>query len=239
MKKKPVVDPVRDRELLGLVEHAPTDGDAILVYADWLEEQGDLPRASFLRMQQQLRALKVSHPKLLERGRALHDLAKKLPAKWVDAVSYPRLAETAWDGKDDDGFLVLRFRPKGVLNYSQPSGTYENGTWVQRGVTVAMETNAHYADYFGVIVGNNTMRGTAQNIAKRAWGWKVAWSNEPAVVVIPDHVVRTIHDDHVRAKPKPTKPKQKPVKRKALPKKAVAKRPAPPKSKKRISTRSR
>ena len=86
-------DDQRDHELRGLVELNPTDVDAILVYADWLEERGDLPRATFLRLQQQLRGMRVSHPKLLERGRALFDLGKTLPADWVAAVTHPKLRE--------------------------------------------------------------------------------------------------------------------------------------------------
>src|SRR5215207_8428071 len=144
----------RDAELRALVEQQPDDAAAILVYADWLEERGDFARAAFLRQQQQLRAIKVSHPKLLERGRALFELGKTLPAEWVAAMTHPKLAGTAWDGKDDDGSLVLRFLANGFVNYSQPSGTYENGRWEQVGIAIAMETNAHYADYFGVIVGD-------------------------------------------------------------------------------------
>ena len=143
------IDDKRDAQLRALVEQQPDDADAILVYADWLEEVGDLPRASFLRQQQAIRAMKVSHPKLLERGRALAELGKTLPATWVAAVTHPKVSGTAWDGRDDDGVLVLRFLANGFVNYTQPSGTYENGRWEQVGITVAMETNAHYADYFG------------------------------------------------------------------------------------------
>ena len=164
-------DDLRDRELCRLVELDPTDDAAIVVYADWLEERGD-PRATFLRLQQQLRGLKVSHPKLLERGRALFELGKTLPPEWIECVSHPKLAATAWDGRDDDGPLVWRFLANGFVNYTQPSGTYENGRWEQIGITVAMDTNAHYADYFGVIVGD-VIRGNAGNINDHKWKWKV------------------------------------------------------------------
>jgi uncharacterized protein (TIGR02996 family) len=243
-KQQPALDAAaleRGRALFRLVEQAPTDDAALLVYTDWLEEVGDAQRLEFLRAQQLLRGMKVSHPKLLERGRALHELGKTLPRAWVDAVTYPKLAETAWTGRDDDGFLVWRFLANGMVNYSQPSGTYENGRWEQIGITVALETNAHYADYFGVIVGTNVMRGNAHNIVKRTWRWKVTWSNEPAVVEVPEHVNRTIHDDHVRAAKRKRRKKQaaKRAKPKALPKKAPAKKPAPPKRRSKITARSR
>lgn len=227
----PPIDLERGAALLRLVAAAPTDDAALLVYTDWLEEVGDAPRLAFLRLQAQIRGMKVSHPKLLERGRALHDLGKTLPRDWVDAVTSPRLADTAWTGKDDDGFLVWRFLPTGTVNYSQPSGTYENGSWEQVGITVALETNAHYADYFGVIVGN-VMRGNAHNIVKRTWRWKVTWSNEPEVVAIPDHVNRTIHDDHVRQAKKKRR-------KKALPRKPATPAKPKPRAKKKISARSR
>ena len=214
------IDDKRDAQLRALVEQQPDDADAILVYADWLEEVGDLPRASFLRQQQAIRAMKVSHPKLLERGRALAELGKTLPATWVAAVTHPKVSGTAWDGRDDDGVLVLRFLANGFVNYTQPSGTYENGRWEQVGITVAMETNAHYADYFGVIVGD-VMRGNAHNIVEHKWRWKVTRTSDPTIAPVPESVNRTIHDNHIgarraeRKKPRPTaraKPRVKPAK---------------------------
>ena len=221
-KRKIVVvspDEARDRELRGLVEERPDDVDAVMVYADWLEEQGDLPRASFLRLQLQLRTTKVSHPKLIERGRALFALGKTLPAEWIAAVTHPKLAGSAWDGRDDDGPLTWRFLANGFINYTQPSGTFENGRWEQVGNTVAMDTNAHYADYFGVIVGD-VIRGNAQNIVDHKWKWKVTRTDDPRVAPVPDSVNRTIHDDHVRARKAPAKPRRRPKRKpKPLPRK--------------------
>src|SRR5688572_3288750 len=108
-KRPPPADLERGRTLLRLVEQSPTDDAALLVYTDWLEETGDLPRLAFLRAQQQLRAMKVSHPRLLERGRALHELGKQLPRDWVDAVTSPKIEGTAWAGVDDHGALIWRF----------------------------------------------------------------------------------------------------------------------------------
>lgn len=217
------VDAARDAELRALVKAHPEDGD---VYADWLEERGDLARAEFLRTQQTIRAMRVSHPKLLERGRALHALGKTLPADWIADVTHPRITGTAWAGRDDDGALVLRFLANGFVNYTQPSGTYENGRWEQVGITVAMETNAHYADYFGVIVGD-VMRGNAQNIVEHEWRWKVTRTDDPEVAPVPDAVNRTIHDDHVRSRARASRTAQpKPAKRKkAAPKPLPRKTP--------------
>lgn len=217
------IDAARDAELRALVREHPEDAD---VYADWLEERGDTPRAAFLRMQQQLRTLKVSHPKLLERGRALFDLGKTLAPDWIADVTHPKISGSAWDGRDDDGALVLRFLANGFVNYTQPSGTYENGRWEQVGITVAMETNAHYADYFGVIIGD-VMRGNAHNIVDHKWRWKVKRTDDPDVAPVPDSVNRTIHDDHVRSRARASRAAQpKPVKRKkAAPKPLPRKTP--------------
>lgn len=195
----------REAELLELVESTSDgtslDGATVAVYADWLEEQGDIPRATFLRTQQLLAATNLSSPKLLERGRALFDLGKTLDPEWIAAVTYPKIAGTAWDGRDDDGALIWRFLPTGFVNYTQPSGTFENGRWEQIGITVALETNAHYADYFGVIIGH-TMRGNAHNIVGHKWRWKVVRTGDPNLRSVPDNTNRTIHDDHVRQPPK-------------------------------------
>ena len=245
-KKSPAleIDAKRDAQLLALVEQQPDDADAILVYADWLEEVGDLPRAGFLRQQQAIRAMRVSHPKLLERGRALHELGKTLPESWVASVTHPKVIGTAWDGRDDDGTLVLRFLANGFVNYTQPSGTYENGRWEQVGITVAMETNAHYADYFGVIVGH-VLRGNAHNIVDHKGRWKVKRTSDPTIAPVPDAVNRTIHDNHVgarKATPKrrpKAKAAAKPAKRAALPRKTPLQRKTKLKASRPIIRRKR
>lgn len=200
----------RDAQLQALVAQQPDDADAILVYADWLEEQGDVPRSTFLRMQQQLRAMKVSHPKLLLNGRALFELGKTLPPDWVAAVTSPKLAGTAWDGRDDHGPLVWRFLANGFINYTQGTGTYENGRWEQVGLAVAIDTNAHYADYFGVIVGD-VIRGEGRNVVDHEWRWKVTRTSDPEVARVPEHVTRKVYDGNLRvgAKPKAAGPKPK------------------------------
>ena len=217
------IDEKRDAQLLALVEQSPGDADAILVYADWLEEVGDEPRAAFLREQQALGAMKVSHPKLLERGKALCALGRTLPAAWVSAVTPRKIVGTAWAGRDEDGPLVLRFLENGFVNYTQPSGTYENGRWEQVGIAVEMETNAHYADYLGVIVGD-VMRGNAHNIVEHKWRWKVQVTSDPQVVTVPDTVNRTIHDNHAGARK--AKPKAKPKAKKAKAAKPLARKTA-------------
>jgi hypothetical protein len=100
-----------------------------------------------------------------------------------------------------------------------------------------METNAHYADYFGVIIGD-VMRGNAHNIVDHKWRWKVTRTSDPEVAPVPDTVNRTIHDDHVNARrrqPKAAKPKAAKTKAKAKPKALPRKTPLQRKTKLKAS----
>ena len=58
----------------------------------------------------------------------------ELDPAWLAIVSRPRLAGTCWSGTDSlDGADIWRFLPGGALNYTSPSGTFQNATWVQVG----------------------------------------------------------------------------------------------------------
>src|SRR5687768_13842732 len=48
--------------LLAYCHQHPDDDQARLVYADWLEEQGDQPQAEFIRLQLRRAALWEGHP---------------------------------------------------------------------------------------------------------------------------------------------------------------------------------
>ena len=186
-----------DATFLAMLE---TDRDAMPVYADWLEERGESRRAAFVRLDHQLRGFTPRQRRVGALGLAaeLRALAQGLPVDWLAAVAHPRLVGTAWRGRDDDGLLVLRFLTGGVLNYSQLSGTYQNGTWIQIGSALVMETNNHYADYEAVIVGDR-IRGIAHNIVRKKWAWSVARSYDPEVTQIPDRVVTTVFGHHPAA----------------------------------------
>jgi uncharacterized protein (TIGR02996 family) len=176
------------------------DRDAMPVYADWLEERGESRRAAFVRLDHRLRGIAPRQRRVgaLALAAELRALAEGLPVEWLAEVAHPRLVDTAWRGRDDDGFLVLRFLTGGILNYSQSSGTYQNGTWIQAGSALIMETNDHYADYEGVIVGDR-IRGIAHNIVRKKWAWSVARSQDPEVTQIPDRVVTTVYGHHATA----------------------------------------
>lgn len=85
------------------------------------------------------------------------------------------LTNTSWTGmydNDPNRYFNPTFLPGGILRYTVPSGTWENGTWIQQGSTVIIETNNHYADMTGVINGTE-ITGTAHNTAGKSWNWRV------------------------------------------------------------------
>jgi uncharacterized protein (TIGR02996 family) len=158
----------------------PDDLDALLVYADWLDDNGDEARAAFLRLQRQILDMRPPHRGLVGQSRQLLKLARRLPAEWLAVVSRPRLVGTCWVGTDSEGdSKVFRFLKGGVLNYTLSSDrTYQNGTWAQVGNVVTMETNRHYADYEGFVAGDR-ITGTAYNITGRRWRWGVTRTTDP------------------------------------------------------------
>jgi uncharacterized protein (TIGR02996 family) len=81
----------RDRSFVDAVRARPDDDDLRLVYADWLEEQGD-PRGPFLRAACRLRALPAgAEAAALLRAR-LRELRPGVAAEWLAVVCRP-LAE--------------------------------------------------------------------------------------------------------------------------------------------------
>ena len=168
-----------DSVFLLQLDEAPEDDLLPLVYADWLDERGDATRAEFLRLQQRL--LKVRHRQtgFHELSTRLFRLGRSLGPAWLAIVSRPRLAGTCWAGTDSrDCHYIWRYLPGGVLNYTSPSGTYQNGTWAQVGNHVAMETNRHYADCEG-FVGGDEIRGKSHNITGLKWRWRIRHTTDP------------------------------------------------------------
>jgi uncharacterized protein (TIGR02996 family) len=87
-----------EHDLLAAIEGG--DDSARLVYADWLEQRGDLQRADFLRVQHALMTLERETPAFHERTAALRALAPGLQLQWRQ-----RLARPAVEGCDG-GFEV-------------------------------------------------------------------------------------------------------------------------------------
>ena len=168
-----------EKAFLTILRRQPNDLVSMRVYADWLEDHDAPDRAEFLRIQLEAIEMRQYQRGLLRRSRRLVALGRTFPHAWLVVVNRPRLVKTAWVGTGtSDGFCIYRYRPKGVLNYTTESGTYQNGTWWQIGNQVFMETNNHYADYQGTIA-SERITGHASNISGHDWTWDVSLTTDP------------------------------------------------------------
>ena len=175
----------------------PEDAATLLVYADWLDDNGAGDRADFLRLQQQVLQLRYRRKGFSESSRQLLRLGEKLEPAWLAVVSRPRLAGTCWSGREGDGaYMIWRFLPGGVLNYTEEGEDYQNGTWGQIGNFVAMEMNRHFADYEG-FAGGDCLAGKAKNVNGREWRWKVKRTTDPEECD-PGDPDTTVYDAHLR-----------------------------------------
>ncbi|MEJ7599809.1 MAG: TIGR02996 domain-containing protein [Kofleriaceae bacterium] len=239
-----------DARFVALLAADPGDPALRMVYADWLEQSGELARAQFLRMQLALASADPDAADLRDRGQALRVLGETLASEWVGKVSTPPLAGTVWRGRDSqDKALVLRLLPSGTMSYTQDGPqTYENGTWRQVGNVLVAETNQHYADYQGVVVGDQ-LRGGSRNVNGYSWTWSLERTADLEAVEPRGPVVRTVHGHQPRrarkraatpAQPKP-KSRANPAKRAnpTVKSKLVAKSPAAsPKAQKPVLRRA-
>ncbi len=188
----------RESDFLGLIQTHPLDFDLLLIYADWLEERGEVAKASFLQEQHRIQQMRPHQRGIVGVSRNLARLGASLPRDWVRLVSRPVLVGTCWSGYDSEGqFYVFRYLEKGILNYTSPIGTFQNATWHQIGNVVYMEMNRHYADYQG-IVHQNRIRGRASNVMRNRWRWDVTLTIDPELCD-PGDPVTIVYDGHLRS----------------------------------------
>lgn len=76
-----------EHDLIAAIEGG--DDSARLVYADWLEQRGDLQRAEFLRVQHALMTTERETPAFHERTAALRALAPGLELPWRQRLARP------------------------------------------------------------------------------------------------------------------------------------------------------
>jgi len=189
---------VREAAFLQQLSDDADDLTTLLIYADWLEDNGASGRAEFLRLQDQLLRLCQRQKGFSASSRQLRALGQTLDRDWLAVVSRPRLTGTCWSGPEDDGaHLIWRFLPGGVLNYTEDGDDYQNGTWVQVGPFMAMEMNRHFADYEGFVKGE-WIRGTARNVRGRDWRWKAKRTTDPEECDPGDDPDTTIYGSHFK-----------------------------------------
>lgn len=152
-----------------LIAERPEDLEARLVYADWLEGEGDPQRANVLRALVRLARLTSSPGTLLKRAGELRALAKGLDPEWIASVSHPSLVGTCWGAHDEHGRSYLfGFLAGGELAFKREDGKTP-GTWAQVGTAVELTINK-YSPHAGVFVGK-FMHGTAYNRTGLTWTW--------------------------------------------------------------------
>ena len=159
-------DMADESQFLALLERHPDDREARSVYADWLEEQGDLRRAKLVRLHLALWQGKTRKKQREE----LLALGDGLPAEWLAIVNYPKINDTSWAGSNSTELhrFVLRFLPGGAFDYVQPHDNTA-GSWQQVGNIILVDVN-QYSKREGVIAGDE-MRGSAWNIDGLEWKW--------------------------------------------------------------------
>lgn len=90
---------------------------------------------------------------------------------------------TTWSGIDvTGGFTVYEFLKGGKLRctrYEHPLYVWETASWKQDGDFVYLEMNNRYAEYRGVVKGNQ-IEGFASNIKNEKWRWQLY--KQPAIV---------------------------------------------------------
>src|SRR6516162_6900270 len=85
--RRSVMSTTTERGLLQAILEAPPDDVPRLIYADWLDENGQPDRAEFIRAQIERASLPPGHP----RGRALlrreEELLQRHGTTWASAVA--------------------------------------------------------------------------------------------------------------------------------------------------------
>src|SRR5262249_51186381 len=114
-----MTDQHRDQAFLQAVVADPADDATRLIYADWLEEQGD-PRAHYLRLEVELAAVPPEGDEATEVRDALLGLRSRISPRWLAVLDQPGVLRAPptpfpadWWGTD-------------LGRYRSCAGTYEN-----------------------------------------------------------------------------------------------------------------
>jgi len=75
-----------ERAFVQMIAAEPGDGGTRLVYADWLEEQGEADRAAFLRLEAQLTHTPVTHADFVRLNKEFRALHARLDPLWLARI---------------------------------------------------------------------------------------------------------------------------------------------------------
>jgi uncharacterized protein (TIGR02996 family) len=81
---------MNEQHFLEAISDAPRDAAGLrLVYADWLEEQGD-ERGEFIRIQEEIASLPAWSERVVELRPRREELRPRMSAEWLHELGYPR-----------------------------------------------------------------------------------------------------------------------------------------------------
>lgn len=163
-----------------LVAAIATDPRAYLVYADWLEGQGQLDRAKVVRA---VHALEVERDpaRELKLARQILDAAAGLPRAWLATLARTPVAGCFGSGIKRTSTLLVQFQRDGFVGFREGrvgsrTTPYKldkarDGHWMQigRAFTFAIGTYSHHD---GVVRGASLV-GVGSN-PEGTWRWHLA-----------------------------------------------------------------
>jgi uncharacterized protein (TIGR02996 family) len=119
---------MNEAAFLAQLTDEPDDDVTLLVYADWLEDDGQHTKADFIRAQEKSRRLTNSRAGVRRTAREVVALGSRLPQSWLEIVSRPRLMKSNWAGVAWVGGLPRRNWDYREINWCcglefQPGGT--------------------------------------------------------------------------------------------------------------------
>jgi uncharacterized protein (TIGR02996 family) len=109
-----------DEAFLHAIRATPSDDAPRLIYADWLEEQGQTDRAEFIRIQCQLARMAEANPAWTALRNRAEELLRNHWAEWVGA-----LADIVgpWCDRYGEHWMRAKFHPDGLKRF--PRGFVE------------------------------------------------------------------------------------------------------------------
>lgn len=188
--------PVTEATLRAHVAEAPDDRARLLVYADWLEQQGTRgarARAELVRNEVLLRAITDADPRWAALVARQRTLAARIARAWAAPLACPRVDGLTFIGASDDQRFVARLLAGGALNYTQDTGSYQNGTWWQLGSLVTWEVNRGYATYAATLIQGSRLVGDGKNREGARWTFVLEITTVPETVAIPDDTIRGVY----------------------------------------------
>jgi uncharacterized protein (TIGR02996 family) len=105
-----------DEDFLRAIEAAPADDSPRLIYADWLEERGQSPKAEFLRIEARLAHDTLDEEQRAVLGRTFGRLRNTLEKQWLSRIG----ARTFLRGKSTSQYVTLAREIEVRERYFQP-----------------------------------------------------------------------------------------------------------------------